>query len=150
MIRFFTKSDITHAATYITLCGDAYIIDSQKDGTNLRPFDKWQKEYNYDYIVLRSNNINVNDFIKRAFSLCGTTGYDFELFAIRYPFQIVKSWITGKDFHMPKKWGEDERMICSESVAWEHGIENSQDYTPKKLYDYCLKKNWQFIGNYKN
>lgn len=145
-IMFFTKSNITHSATFISIWGHDYIFDSQKDGTNLRPLEEWKKEFGYDVIVMRCPQlIDEREFALKALSLSGHTAYNFKLFAIRYPIKIIKSWITGKPVVMNREADEDHTMICSESVAWEHGLENPQDYTPKKLYEYCVKNNWILI-----
>jgi len=149
-IKFFTKSQITHSATFISIWGQPYIFDSQKDGTNLRPFAAWQKKYGYEYIATRSPEaIDEEKFAVNAMTICGVTGYDFELFVLRYPILIIKSWITGGKVVMPAEWGENEKMICSESVAWEHGIKNSQDYTPDKLLRYCEQNDWITVEKYK-
>lgn len=146
-IKFFTESDITHSAMFIWIWGEPFIIDSQKDGTNLRPFYKWKEKYDYDYIVTRSNKtLDEKAFALNAMSLSGITGYDFELFVLRYPFSIIRSKITGEDFLPKVVPNETKRMICSEFVAWAHDLLSPSTYTPKRLHEHCVKYQWKIIS----
>jgi len=139
-IKLFTKSEFSHTALFILINGEPFVIDAQKDGVNPRPFDKWVEKYNYKYIS--SSPEWEFDPLEKALSKSGTTGYDFELFALRYPSKIIKGLFTKKEVELRRVKNEGERMICSEFVAWVLGLENPQNYTPKDLYIYCMRKGW--------
>lgn len=145
-IKWATKSPINHSALFIEVWGKPYIIDSQKDGTNLRPFDEWVKKYEYKYIVHR--DITLSDEHKRnlsikALSKSGNTAYDFAGLLIRQPIRLI----TGKWKYKGKK--ETDRMYCSEFVSWVHNISSSYRMTPKDLYIYCLSEGY-FKQKYTN
>jgi hypothetical protein len=55
LIRFFTKSKFSHTALFIRIWDQPYVIDAQKDGVNVRPWEEWIKEYDYSFIVSRSS-----------------------------------------------------------------------------------------------
>jgi len=134
-IRVFTKSTITHSAIYFEIDNEPFIMDAQKDGVNLRPFKEWMKKYNYD-IIATPWKWSHNPY-KKALSKSGVTGYDFRLFLFRYPSKIIKSIFTRKDVKLKRVKNENEKLICSEFIAWVIGLENPQNYTPKDLYIFC-------------
>jgi len=134
-IRLFTGSTITHSAIYFLIDGVPFIMDAQKDGVNLRPFKEWMKKYNYD--IIATPWIWAHNPYSRALQKSGVTGYDFRLFLFRYPSKIVKSIFTRKDVELKRVSKENEKLICSEFIAWVIGLENPQNYTPKDLFIFC-------------
>ena len=134
-IRLFTKSTTTHSAIYFEIDGQPFIMDAQKDGVNLRPFKEWMEKYNYD--IIATPWIWSHDPYKKALQKSGVTGYDFRLFLFRYPSKIIKSVFTRKDVKLKRVKNENEKLICSEFIAWVIGLENPQNYTPKDLYIFC-------------
>jgi hypothetical protein len=127
-----TKADVSHTAIYVEIWGQPCVIDSQKDGTNIRPFEEWVKEYNYDFTISRKIEINEIDIAKKALTKVGFTGYDFESLLIRQPLKILfGTWRNKKN--------EGERMYCSEFVAWVHSIPNYTRLSPKDVKEYCDK-----------
>ena len=139
-IKMFIQSQISHTALYIELDGKPFIIDAQKDGVNLRPFDKWIQKYKYKYV---SSSPNWEfDPLEKALSKSGSTGYDFELFVLRYPSKIIKGLFTKKEVELRRVKDENKKMICSEFVAWVLGLDDPQNYTPKDLLKYCIEKGW--------
>lgn len=143
-----THSIVSHTATFIYVWGKPYIVDSQKDGTNLRPFYEWKRDYNYKYIVTRTNkDFNEKDFAIKALSICGITSYDFALLCLRHPATLAWSAITGKEFVPKKIKGEENRMVCSEAAAWIQGFDNPEQFSPKKLLDFTYKNKHQIIFN---
>lgn len=145
IIKRVTKSKFSHSAVFIEIWGQAYVIDSQAKGTNLIPFDEWEKKWNYTYEVHRNPSI-INEeerrkFAIKALSRSGSTGYDFASLLIRQPIYLL----TGN-------WREKEekkykRMYCSEFVAWAHGIESSYRMSPQDLYEYCNDNNFIKLSN---
>ena len=129
LIRKATKSRFNHTATILVISGNAFVIDSQRDGTDLRPFEAWTKKYGYKYEVHRNVFVNHSNYIDRALSKADT-GYDFTSLLIRKPLHLIFG-------RWRKKEDETKRFYCSEFVAWCHQIERSDVMTPQDLYDYC-------------
>lgn len=140
LIKAATRSEYSHTALFIWIWDSPYVIDAQKDGVNLRPFDEWMKEFNYTIKVHRSSDVvNEKSLATKALSKSGNTGYDFEGLLIRQPLKLV----TGKWKADPNK---EERMFCSEYVAWVYGIKDSYKMTPQELYEWCTKNGFYTIG----
>lgn len=138
LISWFTKSKITHTATVVTVWDQIYIVDAQKDGVNARPLQAWLEEYGYTVIVARNEVIppDPREYSIEAFSKIGHTGYDFISLLWRHPWAII----TGK-------WGkdkdpDDDRMVCSEYVAWLYDIVDPYRITPKKMHQYTTANNF--------
>lgn len=129
LIRKATKSNFNHSAIVVEIWGQIYIIDSQRDGTDLRPFDVWTKKYKYTYKISRNIFVNRDEFAKRALSRVDT-GYDFTSLLIRKPLHLIFG-------RWKKKEDETKRFYCSEFAAWCHKIERSDIMTPNDLYNYC-------------
>ena len=128
-----TKSKVSHSALFIEIWGKPYIIDAQKDGVNLRPFDEWVKMYNYKYVVHRyPNDFNRKEFALKAMTKIGNTAYDFEGLLIKQPIELL----TGK---YRRKGNEENKMYCSEYVAWCYGINESYRMSPEDLLQWCNK-----------
>ena len=136
LIKAFTRSPFSHSALFVEIWGQPYIIDAQKDGVNLRPFEAWKKEYDYDYIVHRQiGDYNEQELAKKALSKVGHTAYDFESLILRQPKELLTGkWNIRKD--------EQTKMYCSEFVAWVWGADLSYRMSPKDLYDWCLLHNF--------
>lgn len=144
-ISFFTKSPITHSAVVIECWGQIYVVDAQKNGVNPKPLKAWLEEYKYDIYVSRPK-IGPKDpktFSIKAFSKVGLIGYDFESLLWKFPISIL----TGK-------WGKDkdpneDKMVCSEYVAWLWQIERSYRITPKRLHELLQRSSFlQFKFGY--
>lgn len=137
IIRRFTKSDFSHSALFISIDGSPFIMDAQKDGVNIRPFNAWMKRYKYQFIISRkdgwSENIeNVKLFVRNAMSKSGVTPYDFRGLILEQPFKILfkrRIYRIGYD---------DKRLYCSEFVAWAWGATNYQ-LSPQDLYNWCTE-----------
>lgn len=129
LIRKVTKSEFNHTALVIEIWHQIYIVDSQKDGTQLRPFDVWQKKWGYKYKISRPISIDSEEFSKRALSKTDT-GYDFSSLLIRGPWKLL----TGR---WKKKKNEFDKMYCSEFVAWCYDIKYDSIMSPKDLWEYC-------------
>jgi hypothetical protein len=134
LIRKATKSEYNHSAVFIEIWGQGYIMDSQAKGTNLIPFEEWEKKWGYEYIVHRDPFLeDRKSFALRAMSKSGNTGYDFGSLILRQPIKLI----TGKWHQKPEK--KEERMYCSEFVAWCHHIESFYRMSPQDLYEHCIK-----------
>jgi len=132
LIRFFTKSKISHTAVFIEVWGKPYIIDAQKDGVNVRPYDEWMKTFQYDFIVTRFlAPLDEKAYCIKAMSMSGHTAYDFKGLLIKHPWKLI----TG---NYKRERNPTERMYCSEYVAWTYGITDFYRLTPKDLYARCI------------
>ena len=139
LIKKFTKSEFSHTALYLEIWGQPYVIDAQKDGVNVRPFEEWVKKYNYSYTISRSESLNddqIKEICKRALSKTGHTAYDIESLILRQPWKLL----TGK-------WKEvgntEEKMYCSEFVAWVYQIPNYFKMSPEDLYNWCTRHSFK-------
>jgi hypothetical protein len=130
IIRKVTKSKFSHTALFIEIWGQPYIIDAQKDGVNVRPFDAWKDMYGYDFEVSRPESIDEKELSMRALTRVGHTGYDIEGLIFKQPIELL----TGK---WKIKKNEQERMYCSEFVAWVYGVEKSYRMSPQDVYEWC-------------
>jgi hypothetical protein len=129
MIRWVTKSNFAnHTAVVVECWGQLYVVDAQKDGVNPRPIDQWYKDFSYKVIVARPK-IGPKDpkaFSIKAFTKVGNTAYDFASLIVKYPLWAI----TGK---WKKESDPQEKMFCSEYVAWLWQIENSNRIDPHAL-----------------
>lgn len=143
LIMRFTKSKWSHTALAIRIDGKLFIIDAQRDGLNLRPFDAWHSKYGYKILVCRTMKANwmfSKSYIKeRAMGKIGVTAYDFESLFIRYPWKLL----TGKWKNRGSK--EDDRFYCSEFVAWTYSVPNWFEMSPELIYEWCIQNGFQVI-----
>jgi hypothetical protein len=132
LIRWATKSKYNHAAIFLEIWGQKYVMDSSAKGTNLVPFEEWEKIWNFEYIVYRNPNLKAwKKFSIRALSKSGSTAYDFASLLIRQPLMLLgRKWKYKGD-------KENEKMYCSEYTAWCHKIEHSYKMSPQDLLEYC-------------
>lgn len=130
LIRLWTKSDYSHTAMYINIWDQAYIIDAQIDGVNVRPFDKWLEDYKYDYVIFRNPNIDDYKSLSiKAMTKVGNTAYDFISLLFKQPFKIIfKKWNKSKN--------PEDKMYCSEFVMWVHNVNESYKMSPQDVYIY--------------
>lgn len=142
LIRWFTRSTYSHTALFITIDGNPFVIDAQKDGVQVRAFESWQKDYNYKVVAHRAKftESSVMKLKERALSKVGTTAYDFEGLILKSPIELL----TGK---WKKKPVEDERMFCSEYVMWVFNAEHSYRMNPQDAYDWCWKNDFEIVFN---
>lgn len=129
IIRKLTKGRVNHSALAIEVWGELFIIDAQKDGTNLRPISEWNKKYKYSYKIFRPTDFST-EIRSKAISKIGSTPYDFLSLIVWQPIYIL----TGK-WHGRSKENADDRMYCSEYIAWLFNYENWWQLSPQAVYD---------------
>jgi hypothetical protein len=115
-IQRFTKSGANHAAKVIKVSGVLMVIDSQRNGTNVKTFENWLAEYGYNYRVYRYRYANPNwgkAIRERALSKAGVTGYDFMSLFVWQPWYLLTGKWAGR-----KREQAENRMYCSEYVGW--------------------------------
>lgn len=128
-IQWFTKSRFNHTALVIEIWDTLFVIDSQKDGTNLRPLTEWLKKYKYTFEVHRPKDFTT-EHRERAVSKVGHTPYDFSSLLIYQPWYILTGKWKGR-----KKAKAAERLYCSEFVAWVFNIPEWWKMSPQALYE---------------
>lgn len=132
LIKKATKSNYSHSAIFIEIWGQPYVIDAQKDGVNVRPWNDWLEMYDYNITVHRLTKLlNPTRFAQRAMTRVGHTAYDFEGLLIRQPIELLTNrWI--------EKGDTEKKMYCSEYVAWVYGVEKAYKFSPQDLYEWCI------------
>ena len=135
-IRVFTRSHVNHTAMFIEIWGKIFVIESQSNGTNLKPFQEWVKKYNYKYEISRPLEFTA-ETKERAMQKIGTTGYDFRSLILVQPiYQVFGIWL-GKG---EKK--ADEKLYCSEFVGWVYKLENWWKNSPQQVYEIMSKSDF--------
>ena len=116
---------------FIEIWGQPYVIDAQADGVNVRPWNEWMKKYGYDIVAHRSSSeFDSKELAKRALTKVGHTGYDFEGLIVKQPIELL----TGG---WKKKSDEEQRMYCSEFVAWVYAVNKSYRMSPQDVFEWC-------------
>lgn len=132
-IKKITKSKVNHTALAIECWGELFIIDSQKEGTHLRPFNQWIDEMKYTYQVSRPINFT-SDQKNKAVSKIGFTPYDFMSLILWQPLYIL----TGK-WHGHREDKATKRMYCSEYVAYVFDLPKWWDKSPQEVMGYMQR-----------
>jgi hypothetical protein len=120
MIQAATGSKYSHSALYFLIDGKPFIIDSQHDGTQMRPFEDWVRRYRYDFeaTACEYNLPRAKEYLGRP--------YDYRSLLLRHPFKL-----------MTKKWLKDNassnELCCSEYVALYLGFPNAKEMTPRDI-----------------
>lgn len=139
IIKRVTKSKFSHSAMFIEIWGQPYVIDAQKDGVNVRPFDVWMKEYDYDFIIHRtSGQLDSKELSKRAMTKVGNTAYDFTSLIFKHPIKLLFGFWRMKN-------NQFEKMTCSEYVAWVYGAGRAYRMSPEDLYQWCRQNGFHKI-----
>ena len=130
---WFTKSEYSHAALFLEVWGQPFIMDAQKDGIQLRSYEKWCRKYKYKVTAYRVQDglLDQRAFSLRAASKSGFTGYDYISLLFRHPIGLL----SGK-WHQENS--KERKMTCSEFVAWSYGIKDFYLMSPQKLYEYVV------------
>lgn len=136
-IQWFTKSRLNHTALILNIRDEFFVIDSQIDGTNMRPLDEWLKKYNYIYKITRPwFNWNKEDIKTRALSMIGHSPYDILSLIWYQPiYQLFGKW-KGKRSPEAK-----ERLYCSEFVAWVFNMEIWWKASPEFVFKRMKERN---------
>ncbi len=139
LIAFATNSEFTHTAIVKVEEGSVFIAEMQKNGCEFKTYENWQKVYDYKYVATRSN-VSMDNISIRIYKKLGYARYDFALLALRYPVKLLKSLIFNKEFSINRSRNEENRMTCSEFVAYCMGWSEPQDYSPKDVYNRCIEE----------
>lgn len=140
LIAFATHSEFTHTAIVKVEEGEVFIAEMQKNGCELKSYENWQKDYGYKYVATRDNSSDVSYVATRIYRKIGFARYDIALLFLRYPAKLLLSLFLNKEFVLKRKKNEEKRMTCSEFVAYCYGWGDPQNYSPKDVYDKCIKE----------
>jgi hypothetical protein len=140
LIAFATNSEFTHTAIVKVEEGEVFIAEMQKNGCELKSYENWQKDYGYKYVATRCHNVSNLNISGKIYNKIGFARYDIALLFLRYPVKLLKSLIFNKEFSINRKKNEEMRMTCSEFVAYCYGWSEPQNYSPKDVYDKCIKE----------
>ena len=136
LIKAFTKSRINHSAYVVDVWEELYVIDSQRDGSNLRKLEEWKEKYNYQVVIHRKREYSEKTYkaeAKKALEKSGMTPYDFKSLLWYQPiYQITGKW-KGK-----KNEDAEKRMYCSEFVAYVIGLPEYWRLSPAEVYEQLL------------
>lgn len=138
LIKMVTGGEYTHSAILFRINAELCVLEMQRNGCELKTFENWLQEYNYDYLI--SYKPAFQKELSDILAYSGVKGYDFENFVFKQPFKAIKERLTGKKVVVKADKDEDKRYICSELVATIFGWENPQSYTPQNIYDRCVKE----------
>lgn len=142
LIRKATKSPVNHTAIVVSIKKKTFVIDSQKDGTHLRPYKYWVKKYKYKFINHRMNGLtnDQRDSIeRRAMDVIGHRGYDVLSLIFYHPWYLL----TGK---WKGKTGDQagHRLYCSEAVDYIVSGKLERQPSPDDLLKMYLKDEVKF------
>lgn len=137
-IRLLTKGRFNHTALFIMMENQPFIIDSQADGTHLRPFSVWQKKYGYKFDVSRlTPEVDPKRremFKKQALRQIGHKKYDLASLLWFYPRYIFTGKWKGK-----KKAPANEKFYCSEFIAFVFNHPEYWKQSPQDVYNWLNK-----------
>lgn len=141
LIKFFTKSKVSHTANVLLIEGQIYIIDAQKEGIVLNSFKAWKKKYSYTYIIYRRNDVTDDEiwqksFTKRALSQSGVK-YDYELLFIEHSLELIKDkYFAFNNSDVDRRFENNGKFVCSEFTMWLHKVPYAYKFTPQMVYEY--------------
>lgn len=142
-IMFMTQSEFSHSAIFYRSHKGLFVVDAQKDGFQMRSFENWQKDYGYKFKLTRTFK-DTHKIEDRIEDLIGTTPYDFESLILRQPVKIIRQHLNKIRKNDKEPWKnrgerENDRMVCSEAVAYCLGIPTAYQLSPQELWEYCSK-----------
>ena len=134
-IKWFTKSEWSHAGVFIQIWGEWYIIEAEKRGIQLT---KWEDPSKYDggrttkkkLALLKPKRQYLVEEKKLAnfvLPYAGTEPYDYIGLLVQAWFQLTGKWV-GKT-----KEKAEKRMYCSEFVAFVY-----HHFNQKTFFDWWL------------
>jgi hypothetical protein len=140
VIRYFTKSDVSHSFMAFELFGKLWILEAGISGVVILPWERLPKDSRIvDYFEI--DGIMPKDLVSAMDNL--GSSYDFTgLFGFIFP--IVGRWLK-KKWHNP--WNNSKSLFCSEFVTSTlqscnfPGAESliPSDTSPSDLRDFLFK-----------
>lgn len=140
-----TKGVYSHTAQVIELNNKLYIIDAQEGGFIPRTFEYWRHTFDYDFRVFRNPTPTMNAIdISNWFMQFSGVPYDKKGLAVGLGKSIMKnSWFKFllSDEKMAEHYRNNGMFWCSESSVKLY-VNDSEQYTPQKVYEWLLEKKW--------
>lgn len=145
IIRKLTGSRFSHTAVVVECWGNIYIADAQNNGVNPKDFDSWMQKYKYKFTVSRPQfEFDAKELSKKAFSVSGVTKYDKWSLLFYQPLYLLTGKWRGK-----KNEAADDKLYCSEFVAWLYEFPNWWAMSPEDVYKHCDSDEWYYFMNEK-
>ena len=130
-IRFITRSkNVSHKALVLELEGQLFIVDSQWDGTRIRPFGQWNDKYGYSYTISRKTHLMPNLLQEVIPHL--NVAYDYGSIFKHIIYKFIGIWIKGKR--------EEDFLTCSEFIARLLKKKDAYKTSPADLYLWLLQQ----------
>lgn len=131
----FTNSDVSHSAMYIEIWEKGYVLEAQRKGVVLLPFEKWEK-IGYRYTTSIPIGIDDKFLAIKSMSKLGTA-YDYISLLFYKPLEMFFSvYIKRKDY--------ESKLYCSELISLLFNINGFEGMTPRDLKTYCLTNTDKF------
>lgn len=141
MIMKATKSNYSHTAQFIWIDNVLYVFDAQSNGSGLRKFEYWDSIYKYDFEVYRPKSI-MGNYVDFMLQFSGVP-YDKKGLAVGLFKSLLIKLLKRKD--MADKYRNNGLFWCSE-LTMKPYVTNPEDYTPQKVYDFCIENNFELIN----
>lgn len=135
-----TKSRFSHTAQIIILNGIPYVFDAQNNGVCLRTVGYWKHTYNYDFKTFRPTEL-LSNYEQFMLGFAGVP-YDRKGLVVGLFKSLLIKLLKRKD--MNDKFRNNGLFWCSE-LTMKPYVANPEDYTPQKVYDYCIENRFQEI-----
>jgi hypothetical protein len=136
-----TKSNFSHTAQIIILNGIPYVFDAQKNGVCLRTIGYWKHTYQYEIITFRPTRL-IENYEQFMLGFAGVP-YDKKGLIVGLFKSLLINLFKRKD--MNDKFRNNGLFWCSE-LTMKPYVENPEDYTPQKVFDYCVQQNFEKIN----
>lgn len=133
LIRKVSKGRYSHTATVVISYGQVLIVESQRRGVNIIPYDAWQNKYNYQYDVARPIRLNHNvKHARRAFKPAGIAKYDIGMLIWDYPrYVLTGRWRGDNEVESTA----ENRFTCSTYIGWLFKMPNWWKLSPQQVYE---------------
>lgn len=107
IIRSVTGGEISHNGIFLRINGKPYVIEAQKEGVIIKPFDLWVIQYGYNFIATRDPKATISGtrYVDASLSYTGIK-YGF--------FDLARHWIYKKTRIWLGIDKEHKRLVCSE------------------------------------
>ena len=129
-----TGGEWSHTAQVIKLNGKLYIFDAQEGGCMPRTFERWQREFEYDFRVFRRiPNKDLSDWYMQF----SGTKYDKKGLAVGLGKSFVKNLLK-TNATMKEKFRNNGLFWCSE-LTMKPYVDNPEQFTPHDVFEWVTR-----------
>jgi hypothetical protein len=129
-----TGGQWSHTAQVIELNGIKYIFDAQEGGCMPRTFDRWKREFDYEFKVFRRTP--TKDLSDWYMQFSGTR-YDKKGLAVGLGKSLIKNVFSTKQ-QMKDKYRNNGLFWCSE-LTMKPYVDNPEQFTPQDVYEWVTR-----------